>query len=197
LICNLYNCTQDLPSTLFCETHNSWSEVNEELTSLNCASNPPEEIYLQLLEPIPFTSDFNISDPTLQSADELFLYGVSGVNVYPWPALVVSASFIKKVLFLDFSIVEFYVNNTPPSGYTCSHDLIPDDSAKKTTLLSTYLNGFYIYYGNKYGSSSSQSTICSQLFKNAQLAQIQLEYQVKLTAFCLSVCLDSKTTAVG
>jgi hypothetical protein len=84
--------------------------------------------------------------------------------------------FSKKGLTLYFSTVQFYVNNTRPGEYTCNSDLIPDDSSKNVSFLSTYLNTLYVGYGNIYGSESQ--AVCPFVFKNAQLSQFNLQYQV-------------------
>jgi hypothetical protein len=103
--------------------------------------------------------------------------GVSGVDVYPWPAVHIHGlKFSKKTLSLSLSTVEFYVNNTPPGEYTCGHGLIPDDSSNGVSLFSTYLDQVIIDYGNMYGTAAQ--AVCPFVFKNAKLLCLNLAYQV-------------------
>jgi hypothetical protein len=86
--CNPYNCTNFDITDQVCYEFNSWSDLNKELNNLsvNCA-NPPYGIKLQPSAPILLNSELNIS---LEFNTEvvnvrLTVYGLSGLNVYPWP----------------------------------------------------------------------------------------------------------------
>jgi hypothetical protein len=170
--CQFINSTQSYSSNLTCTEFNSWSEVNDEFSSIK-NSNNPNPISLKPSELILLTSELNIT--RVAYSYDLFLYGVSGINVYPWPALSFTCCF-EKGLNLFFSTIEFYVNSKPPSDYTCSPALIPDNTTASVSLFSKYLQGITLHYGNTYGSSSR--TVCPYLFKNAQISSMQLNYQV-------------------
>jgi hypothetical protein len=193
-ICEI-NCFDPQFSNLTCDEFSSWSEVNTELISNNCTINPPNPVTLMLSEPILFTSELNVS--FVDSFYDLWLYGVSGVSVYPWPALSVGSS--KKSMIFNFSTIEFYVNNTPPSGYTCTPRLLPDNSAKSVSFLSSYTDTIFFGYGNKY-SSSSQS-VCPFLFRNASIATFQIDYQVDTFLFVnllkFQQVNDTKTSSIN
>jgi hypothetical protein len=161
---------------LTCFEFNSWSEVNDELKSQKC-DHPPDRIFLHPSNSIPLTNELNIT--LLPSSQRFNLFGVNGVNLYPWPA---SPGFDKKLLWLYFSKIEFFVNNTPPSEYTCSPGLIPDDSATQFSLFSTHLLQLFVYYGNTYETGSG--SVCPYLFRNAQLyGGVNLFYQVESFLF--------------
>jgi hypothetical protein len=154
--------------------------MNEHISTINWPQATWDPIYVKPSKPILLTSELNISllaysNPFCFSSNQIFLYDISGVNVYPWPPLVCT-NCQKKTLDLDLSTIEFYVNNTPSTSYSCSPDLIPDDSATSVSFLSTYLDQLTVSYGNTYAISSQ--TICPFLFKNAQLTAIDLYYQV-------------------
>jgi hypothetical protein len=110
---------------------------------------------------------------------ELDFYGVSGVNVYPWPAC---AKCNRPTLIFGMSNVDFYVNGKPSSEYTCNPDIIPDDSSLGVSYFSSYVYDIKIEYGNTYGSFSSPA-ICPYLFKNAVLYDISLNFQVESFLF--------------
>jgi hypothetical protein len=85
------------------------------------------------------------------------LCGLSGLNVYPWPALHLHCNETfcpRKSLEISFSTIKFYVNNTPPGDYTCEPGLIPDDSFRSVSLFSNYLDSVSIEHGNMYASES-------------------------------------------
>jgi hypothetical protein len=127
-------------SNLTCTGFDSWSEVNTEFASIKCV-HPPDPVYLQPKEPFLLTSELNVSlftyaNPAVQNSNQLKLYGLSGINVYPWPAC---PGCVKKNLHIFVSTIQFYVNNTPPSDYACSPDIIPDDTSKSTSFLASYI----------------------------------------------------------
>jgi hypothetical protein len=125
-------------------------------------------MYTMPKHPILLSNELNISFIPSQVGTHS-MFGLSGINVYPWPAL----HFAKDFWFY-FSTIRFYVNNTSPSGYSCSPGLIPDNSYKSVSLFSTYIDVFRIMIGNKHESSP----VCPYLLKNANLKEIWLEYQV-------------------
>jgi hypothetical protein len=171
--CN-YNCPKN--ETIVCGDFNSWSKLNEALNqcSINC-THSSNLVYLKPIAPIMLTSELNTS--FLSISELTTLYYVSGVNVYPWPALRIQGSSSSKMsLKFYFSTVEFYVNNTLPDEYTCSPGIIPDDSSKSVSLFSTYLDKIEIDYGNTYGSASQ--AVCPFVFKNARLDEFDLKFQV-------------------
>jgi hypothetical protein len=164
------------------------NEVFDELKhDINCL-NTPDTITLQPSAPILFSRELNISldyiyttaktNSTIVSEySQVVIYGVSGINVYTWPALHCNQSgYPKKELVLYLATVEFYVNSTPPSGYTCDSRLIPDDRFDSVSFFSKYIIAFALRSGNRFGSASQ--AVCPFVFKNAQLYQIYLEYQV-------------------
>jgi hypothetical protein len=173
------NCTQGQAFKITCNKFNSWTEVNTQFSSNNCTI-PIDQVFLKPSEPILLTGELNISlmaysNPAVFTTNQLVLYSVRGVNVFPWPPLTCSGC-AKKNLAMYLSTVEFYVNNTPPGAYTCGPGLVPDDSSQNVSLFSSYLIGFFVYYGNTYGTLSQ--SVCPFLFKNAQLYEMLLEYQV-------------------
>jgi hypothetical protein len=135
-------------------------------------------------EPILISSELNFSiefnNRPVQQDFHTTMYGVSGIDLYPWPSLKLSQchgySCPKNNLIIFLSTIEFYVNNTPPSGYTCSSNIIPDETPHECSFFSSYLNSLTINYGNTYASSSQ--AVCPYIFKNAQLDNIYLMYQV-------------------
>jgi hypothetical protein len=120
-ICDNMDCSNGL--NINCYEFDSWNEVNEDLGSLTCQNNL-RNILFQPKAKVLLNSQFNM---TSYRKFGLIFYGLSGVNVYPWPAFSNYNGF-KIRLFLYFSKIEFYVNNTLPNAYTCSPDLVPDDS---------------------------------------------------------------------
>jgi hypothetical protein len=121
-------------------------------------------------QPIPFSGTFNATQ-----FSSLFLYGLSGVSMYPWPCCSVA-----KILHILFSNVGFFVNDTSPGNYICSAGIIPDSvfptSSTNVTLFSK-LNMVKIEYGNTYGSGSD--AVCPYLFKNAYVMfGLTILYQV-------------------
>jgi hypothetical protein len=160
-------------SDLTCHQFSSWNEANEALKATNF-TNPTAPVFMKPSEPILLTSELNTSLVLFSSA--LLFYGLSGVNVYPWPAW----NNDQKGFSLFLSKIEFHVNSTPPTGYICSPNLLPDDSATSVSLLSSHIKSIIIIYGNKYSSSA----ICPFLFKNAQLTDgMRLEFQVQSFLF--------------
>jgi hypothetical protein len=155
-------CSKITPGEQFnltCHDFSSWSEMNKIISSINFTISP-NCVVLRPSEPLLLTSELNIQ-PLIQNTNEFFFFGISGVNVYPWPAC---SGCGQIELSLSLSNVEFYVNNTPPGNYNCTPDLIPDDSSTAISLLGTLTGGINIYYGNKYGRSSQ--AVCPFLFKN-------------------------------
>jgi hypothetical protein len=164
--------------------------VTNELSLINCPYNPPSPINLRPRDPIPLTSDLDLSlvafsNTEFYTGNEVYLFAVSGVNVYPWPpyTCVVAQQYAcqKKTIYFVLSTIEFYVNGTPPNGYTCAQDLIPDESNLNVSFFSAYVNSISINFLNTYGSSSQG--ICSHLFKNAQIGGLQLFYQTDTFLF--------------
>jgi hypothetical protein len=190
--CSATNCTVNLTTSYTCAGFNSWSELNEAVNSINCAK-PANFINFKPAEPIILTSELNMS--LLTQANELNMHGIGGINLFPWPSFIMSLNAIDLNIY--FSTIKFYVNYKPPSGYTCGPDLIPDDSVESVSLISRFLQSISLNYGNTYGSSSDQ--ICPFLFKNAQLNEITLNYQVdsflfvSLLRFQSNVLINSTT----
>jgi hypothetical protein len=138
-------------------------------------------ITLKPRTPIQLTRELNFSLSLAYGDDvsnnDIFISGISGIDVYPWPAFhSYGPKSSTKTLHLTFSTVKFYVNNTPPGTYNCDPDLIPDDSSKSVSFFSTYLDSISIESGNTYGSMSHAE--CPFLFKNTQLNNFDFEYQV-------------------
>jgi hypothetical protein len=94
-------------SVLDCYEFNSWNEVNNELSSVHCRSSL---IYLKPQAQILFDNEFNHT--IIRKNSLLSLFGVIGVNVYPWPTTEYRG--FDLVLFMSF--IQFYVNNTPSSA---------------------------------------------------------------------------------
>jgi hypothetical protein len=148
------------------------NEIFNEILKNNTCINDLESLILKPSTPIQLTSDLNIS-----LGIDIIIAGVSGISMYPWPALPIHRpKFRKDDLHLCFSTVQFYVNNTPPDAYTCGPGLIPDNSFKNVSLFSTYINSINIGYGNTYGSPSQ--AVCPFVFKNAQLSRFSINFQV-------------------
>jgi hypothetical protein len=119
---NFGNGTPGQPFNLLCTEFNSWSEVNNELSSIEC-KNLPDPIYLKPSKPIILTNELNISvvaslklisDSSTGNLNQILLHGLGGIEVYPWPSC---SSCVKKSLTISFSVMTFYVNKQPPSGY--------------------------------------------------------------------------------
>jgi hypothetical protein len=158
--CDSYNCS--LPYYLFCYEFSSWSELNEVLNTIhdNC-QNTPYFFAFQPSKPILLTDELNITIEFKSTPDNIFsslmeVFSVSGFNVYPWPALHCNKLYCQKITIIFYlSTVKFHVNNTSPDDYSCSSDIIPNDSSKRVSLFSTYLESITIEYGNTYGSSGA------------------------------------------
>jgi hypothetical protein len=153
---------------------------NELHNKINCTGGiyDPSTISLMPNEPIILTHELNITflfTTISAKANEFNIAGVSGINVYPWPSFH-GPKLSTTDLSLDLSILEFYVNNTPPGEYTCGPGLIPDDSSKSVSLFSAYLFEFFINYGNTYGSASQ--SVCPFVFKYANIPYFTFNYQV-------------------
>jgi hypothetical protein len=93
-------------------------------------------------------------------------------------------------------MIEFHVNNTSPASYTCSPDLLPENSKTESSLFSWCIALLSIEYGNTYGSGAQ--TDCPYLFKNAYMSNgIELSYQVDsflyVTLFKFQKVNDTKT----
>jgi hypothetical protein len=176
--CSSYNCSKNYKTNVFCGDFNSWSELNEALHKLKDSINCTQQTYiidnLKPSAPIKLTSELNTS--YFSVFDQTAFYYVSGVDVYPWPALPIHGPSLSITLIFYFSTIEFYVNSTPPGEYTCSPGLIPDDSSKSVSFFSKFLNIIELKYGNTYGSASH--AVCPFVFKNAQLDEFDLHYQV-------------------
>jgi hypothetical protein len=145
--CVEYNCTSNIPYDLTCYDFNSWSEINQVFyeTHINCV-NSPDKISFWPNIPIVFNNELDISrefyvslinhTDTVNFFNSILLCGLSGLNIYPWPALHCNETFCpRKELEISFSAIKFYVNNTPPGDYTCEPGLIPDDSFKTRAYL--------------------------------------------------------------
>jgi hypothetical protein len=156
---------------LACRNFNSWSELDDTICFLYKCNAPQDSVSFQPSEPIVLTSELNIS--LVANANDLNIYGVSGISLYPWLAC---PECDNMTLSLYFSTIEFYVNHTDPSGYICSPGLIPDDSANRVSLFSSLVNRLFVGHGNTIGSSSKM--ICPFLFKNSRLDSLELQYQV-------------------
>jgi hypothetical protein len=171
--CDNMHCTYALYCIVGCYGFDSWSELNNELSSHNC---PIFSSFIQLnpAEPILFNSEFNSS---IVNYGNLYICAVSGLNVFPWPTLSTDFNPYFDFAFY-FSTVEFYVN---PSAYTCNSDRIPANSVSDVSFLSAYINTLIIQYGNNYGSSSQN--VCPYVFKNAKLNEIELNFQVDTFLF--------------
>jgi hypothetical protein len=146
-----------------------------ELSSTSCPLNLPSDVYFYPTEPILFNSEFNSS---IIKFKNVYLYTVNGLNVYPWSAFGPDNTAYDS-LSLTFSTVEFYVNNTPPSAYTCSPGIIPNNSASIVTFFQDYVNELAFLYGNKYKAQA----ICPFVFANAKLEQLSLGFQVDTFLF--------------
>jgi hypothetical protein len=167
---------------LICDNFNAWSELNEELVSIN-KSLSPNPVIFKPNQPIPLSSELNMSLVAYNSStpdlQRYSVYTILGVNVYPWPPCF---SCIAKILSLYLSTMKFYVNGTSPADYTCTPDLIPDNTATSVSLLSTYINGINVNFGNKFDSGSN--AVCPFLFKNAKLSSgFDLQNQVNSFLF--------------
>jgi hypothetical protein len=176
--CNSLNISQI--TKLICSEFSSWSELNEELSSNKYAYLPGIIIYLKPSEPIPLTSEFNIS--LVAHAVELHLFDVSGVYVFPWPANLLDfetcSGCSKIILYLRFSSIEFYVNSTQPGGCSCTPSLIPNNSATTVSSFSTYFNSIDVDFGNAF-NSRAETLVCPYLFNNAQINNgMSFGYQV-------------------
>jgi hypothetical protein len=175
--CN-YSVIQKGETCLNCYDFSLWSEVNEINSLINC-SNKAFYIYVKPIEPIVLTSDLDLCMlACFQSIPlNLFLLGVSGLNVYPWPSSQSFGCNLQVYLTIFMSTIDFYVNSTYISSYNCQRDLIPDDSSTNVSFFSSYTTSLALQYGNKYGSSST--AVCPYVFKNAQFGKgISARYQV-------------------
>jgi hypothetical protein len=127
--CDPYTCNNSSYS-LTCRDFNSWSELNTVfITNHKNCTKAPGFIGLQPSSPIVLTSELNISIgffKIVNGNNIVWVSGLKGVNVYPWPALDLNEFGLKQFV-LFFSAVNFYVNNTPPSVYTCNSNLVPDN----------------------------------------------------------------------
>jgi hypothetical protein len=173
--CNLTSSSEII--TLRCVEFDALSDLNSELVSINSTSKP-NIVMLKPSERILLTYELNMS--LLANSDELYLYDLIGVNVYPGSFF---SNCTKKTLFLSLSAIGFYVNNLPPNGYTCTSDLIPDGYPTRVSLFSAFINHLVIRNGNTQGSLQSQTTICPYVFTNAQLEKIKLFNQVNSFLF--------------
>jgi hypothetical protein len=132
---------------------------------------------MKLSESIPLTNQLNITivanhNPDMFGLNSLTLFGMSGVDAWPWPSLT-CPNCEKIILELSLSAVEFYVNNT--RDYKCEPNLVPDDSTNTVSLFSTYIKSLSFDYGNAFLSGSS--AICPYVFKNANIDTIHLNFQ--------------------
>jgi hypothetical protein len=155
---------QGISSYLVCHNFNAWSDLNSELKSI-INKSAPDLFFLKPNQPIQLTSELNMTRffeiTDSGNPGSLYVYGLSGVTLYPWP------SFSKcdnnpgpRSLFLFLSTIEFYVINTPSGGCTCNRDLLPDNSNTQVSLLSSScISKIHIDFGNTYGS-----TFCPYLF---------------------------------
>jgi hypothetical protein len=130
----------------------------------------PDGSSVKTREPIPLSNELNMS--ILAQIQTYIIYGAGGVNVYPWTACGLRC--VQIELDLRFSTIDFYVNNSPPSDYACTPDLIPDHSHTSVSLFSTNIYSLNLNRGNKYSSQA----ICPYVFKNSNIAQFFLSYQV-------------------
>jgi hypothetical protein len=167
--CDCINLTEI--TNLNCYDLSSWSELNKELSSAACFDSMPNSINFMPSQPILLTNKLKISQITRYN---LKVYGLSGLSLYPWPFC---SNCTKVRLVISISRLDFYVNNKSSSEFACSPDIIPDDSSKGVSLISSFINLVELDFGNTYGSSSSQ-LICPYLFKNADLSDIYLSNQV-------------------
>jgi hypothetical protein len=93
------------------------------------------------------------------------------------------------------------VNNT--NNYNCTPGLVPDSSPSGVSFFSMYLDQITIQYGNTYGQSQSHSAVCPYVFTGAQIASIELNYQVDSFLFVsllrfqqdtFNIAIKNKTT---
>jgi hypothetical protein len=178
--CDL-NCTNSQVSALICHDLHSWSEAIKSINSINCTNR--DLIVLKPLSPILLTSELSFVSTTYPS---FFIYGVSGVNVYPWNSVCSNCAAVS----LGLSNIEFYVNNQPPSQYTCSPSLVPSGSS----FFQSYLLQLTLIGGNTYGSSA----VCPYLFTSAYIYDgISLKFQVESFLFVSQLrfqTIDSNTS---
>jgi hypothetical protein len=172
-LCNYYYSNDPASTIICCDDFNSWSEMNEASNKLSINYTNDNMIFLTPSAPIKLTSQLNLS--SFSNFTMTTVSFVSGLDVYPWPTLNEHGPGLKnKMLIIYFSAIEFYVNNTRSDAYTCSPGLIPDDSSKSVSFFSKYLEQIYFNYGNTYGTQA----VCPFVFKNAQLDEFILRYQV-------------------
>jgi hypothetical protein len=148
-----------------------------EQASITC-TNSTIQILLQPREPVLLNSEFNISGVLRYGLE---LYGVSGVSVYPWPLIDKLRQFEVR-LYLYFSTIEFYVNNKPPSAYTCALDLVPDDSTSTVSIFH-HLSISCLEHRIWQQIRKLLTNQSPYVFKNARFAQKVLHYQVESFLF--------------
>jgi hypothetical protein len=170
-----------------CYDFDSLSKVTQLLKLISKKrKHSPNAIFLQPSQPLLLTSDLRVS--FVPDTKALHLFGLSGINVYPWPD-----GFSNKTLVLYYSTVDFYVNNEPSSSYICGTDLIPGSpsTSKNVSFLSAYLSKLWINSGNTY----TAQPVCPYLFKNVQLDNIQLDSQVESFLFNILLKFNKQVLA--
>jgi hypothetical protein len=159
-------------SNLICHDFSSWSELNSYASFQNVSVNV-STFNLEPNKPILLTQELNILSQDKISSGNLAVYGVKGINVYPWPAAHNAQA--RNGLSLFLSIIEFYVNEESPSEYECSRDLLPNFRANSSSIFTSVFSSMYISQFNNY---HSEAPVCPYLFKNAQTSSIFMYGQV-------------------
>jgi hypothetical protein len=119
---------------IICHGFKSWSEANKALLNVNLnnyitvALRPSSSIFLTSELN---TSIFTPSDKFHNSLTFLYLSGVAGLNVFPWPAPLPGQLKIDMRIFV--STIEFFINSKPP--VECSPNLIPEPLLKNSSSL--------------------------------------------------------------
>jgi hypothetical protein len=129
--------------------------------------------------PIPLSNELNLTVftqyETAFSHHSLYIYGINGVNVYPWRALP-PRPFANLNMYIYVSTVEFYMINKPLSDYACSPKLILDSPLTNSTSLFSFVGSLFLHNGNTY--NEAQQPLCPYIFRNSRLVGFELEGQV-------------------
>jgi hypothetical protein len=154
---------------IICHGFESWTEANKAMQGCNLYH--PSTIGLRPNMPLLFTSELNLSFP--YSLSELHLFGVNGLNVFPWPAP--QPSLYRLSIYV--STIEFFINNKAPSEYVCSPNLIPERlTTNSSRSVFSFMYSFRLVNGNTF--KADKTPVCPYVFKSNQVTEFYIYDQV-------------------
>jgi hypothetical protein len=142
--CNIF-----LTEIQICNDFTSWSELNNQFSATPSNSQFLFISYLHPSVPIILTSDINMTYLTLHlnALESLNMYGLKGMNVFPWPVIPLYND-SQFDLVISVSTIEFYVNYKPTSEYTCNKGLVETNST--TSSFFSYINNLHSFKSRKH-----------------------------------------------